>query len=175
MVETRLELTSGRRFRIALTLALGGVVACGPAAPSADGPAPGRVAGDEYQLRQRPPQLHRCATAVLFVWDGLRPDSIDPRWTPNLALLRDTGAVDFRNHHAVYPTFTMMNAAAFIIVDVTCRHIAEQSRFGDPARIDRVGPQSVFATAAIVRRVPGAAGRLRPKSNMSISDDSARG
>jgi arylsulfatase A-like enzyme len=49
---------------------------------------------------------------ILLVWDGLRPDSITPDVTPELARLRDA-AVDFRNHHAVYPTFTMMNAAAF--------------------------------------------------------------
>jgi arylsulfatase A-like enzyme len=50
---------------------------------------------------------------ILFVWDGLRPDSIDPALTPQLARLRDERGVNFREHHAVYPTFTMMNAAAF--------------------------------------------------------------
>jgi predicted AlkP superfamily pyrophosphatase or phosphodiesterase len=50
---------------------------------------------------------------IVFVWDGLRPDSIDPALTPQLARLRDERGVNFRDHHAVYPTFTMMNAAAF--------------------------------------------------------------
>jgi len=50
---------------------------------------------------------------ILFVWDGLRPDAIDPQVTPKLAELRDALGVDFRRHHSVYPTFTMMNAAAF--------------------------------------------------------------
>lgn len=49
---------------------------------------------------------------ILMIWDGLRPDSITPELTPVLANLRDVKGVDFRNHHAVYPTFTMMNAAA---------------------------------------------------------------
>ena len=49
---------------------------------------------------------------ILVVWDGLRPDSITPELTPVLAKLRDVSGVNFRNHHAVYPTFTMMNAAA---------------------------------------------------------------
>jgi hypothetical protein len=48
-----------------------------------------------------------------MVWDGLRPDSIDPEITPQLAALRDTRGVNFQDHHSIYPTFTMMNAAAF--------------------------------------------------------------
>jgi predicted AlkP superfamily pyrophosphatase or phosphodiesterase len=50
---------------------------------------------------------------IVFVWDGLRPDSIDEQVTPNLARLRDREGTNFTAHHAVYPTFTMMNAAAF--------------------------------------------------------------
>jgi len=46
------------------------------------------------------------------VWDGLRPDAVTPADTPNLARLRDAG-VEFTDHHATYPTFTMMNAASF--------------------------------------------------------------
>jgi len=50
--------------------------------------------------------------AIVCVWDGLRPDSITERVTPNLARLRDHQSVNFTDHHSVYPTFTMMNAAA---------------------------------------------------------------
>jgi arylsulfatase A-like enzyme len=49
---------------------------------------------------------------ILFVWDGLRPDSINPTDTPNLQALREAG-VEFTDNHATYPTFTMMNAASF--------------------------------------------------------------
>src|SRR6266540_5719266 len=49
---------------------------------------------------------------IMFVWDGLRPDSINPTDTPNLHALRETG-VDFTDNHATYPTFTMINAASF--------------------------------------------------------------
>lgn len=49
---------------------------------------------------------------IVFVWDGLRPDSVNAQTTPNLARLRDHEGVNFTNHHSVYPTFTMMNAAA---------------------------------------------------------------
>jgi arylsulfatase A-like enzyme len=49
---------------------------------------------------------------IIFVWDGLRPDSINPTDTPNLHALREAG-VEFTDNHSTYPTFTMMNAASF--------------------------------------------------------------
>ena len=49
---------------------------------------------------------------LIFVWDGLRPDSISQADTPNLHALREAG-VEFTNNHSTYPTFTMMNAASF--------------------------------------------------------------
>jgi arylsulfatase A-like enzyme len=49
---------------------------------------------------------------IIFVWDGLRPDSINPADTPNLHALREAG-VDFIDNHSTYPTFTMMNSASF--------------------------------------------------------------
>jgi arylsulfatase A-like enzyme len=51
-------------------------------------------------------------SVVIIVWDGLRPDAVNPADTPNLARLRDAGA-DFTDNHATYPTFTMMNSASF--------------------------------------------------------------
>ena len=59
---------------------------------------------------------------IVMVWDGLRPDSIDPSLTPQLARLRDTHGVSFKEHHAVYPTFTMMNAAALATGARSFRH-----------------------------------------------------
>jgi len=50
---------------------------------------------------------------IIFVWDGLRPDSVTTQDTPNLAKLRDQSGVNFTDNHAVFPTFTMMNGAAF--------------------------------------------------------------
>ena len=49
---------------------------------------------------------------IIFVWDGLRPDSINASDTPNLFALREAG-VDFTDNHSSYPTFTMINAASF--------------------------------------------------------------
>lgn len=48
---------------------------------------------------------------IIFVWDGLRPDSITAADTPNLLALAHRG-VTFTDNHATYPTFTMMNAAS---------------------------------------------------------------
>lgn len=48
---------------------------------------------------------------IIFVWDGLRPDSVSPSTTPNLWNLSRKG-VFFKNHHSTYPTFTMMNSSS---------------------------------------------------------------
>jgi arylsulfatase A-like enzyme len=49
---------------------------------------------------------------IIFVWDGLRPDSITAKDTPNLFAMKEAG-VEFTDNHSTYPTFTMMNAASF--------------------------------------------------------------
>jgi predicted AlkP superfamily pyrophosphatase or phosphodiesterase len=48
---------------------------------------------------------------IVFVWDGLRMDDLTPEITPNYFALASRGLV-FADHHAVYPTFTMMNSAS---------------------------------------------------------------
>ncbi|MBF6569250.1 MAG: alkaline phosphatase family protein [Candidatus Binataceae bacterium] len=48
---------------------------------------------------------------VLMVWDGLRPDLVTKAVTPNLYALEQAG-VRFAHHHSVFPTVTMVNAAA---------------------------------------------------------------
>jgi len=72
-------------------------------APSA--PAPSAAVPAEKPKAAKP-------KVIVCVWDGLRPDSISEQLTPNLARLRDREGVNFSDHHSVYPTFTMMNAAA---------------------------------------------------------------
>ncbi|MFZ1888087.1 MAG: alkaline phosphatase family protein [Candidatus Binataceae bacterium] len=47
---------------------------------------------------------------ILMVWDGLRPDFVTQRDTPNLFALEREG-VRFAQHHSQYPTLTMVNAA----------------------------------------------------------------
>src|SRR3954451_24392752 len=48
---------------------------------------------------------------IIFIWDGLRTDDLTPEITPNYFALARSGVV-FADHHAVYPTFTMMNSAS---------------------------------------------------------------
>jgi len=47
---------------------------------------------------------------LIIVLDGLRPDQINPSDTPNLLRLARRG-VEFRGHHAVFPTHTRVNVA----------------------------------------------------------------
>ncbi len=67
--------------------------------PSVDGATDGSIA--------------QTKKVIIFVWDGLRPDSVTTQNTPNLAKLRDQTGVNFTDNHSVFPTFTMMNGAAF--------------------------------------------------------------
>jgi predicted AlkP superfamily pyrophosphatase or phosphodiesterase len=46
---------------------------------------------------------------MVFVVDGLRPDSVNPTDTPNLWRMRDEGTW-FANSHSVVPTVTRGNA-----------------------------------------------------------------
>jgi len=57
---------------------------------------------------------------IIFVWDGLRPDSISASTTPNLWNLGQEGVI-FKKNHATYPTFTMMNASSFNTGDFPAR------------------------------------------------------
>ena len=46
-----------------------------------------------------------------MVWDGLRPDLVTQRDTPNLFRMAREG-VRFDRHHSIFPTLTMVNATA---------------------------------------------------------------
>jgi predicted AlkP superfamily pyrophosphatase or phosphodiesterase len=63
-------------------------------------------------LRAQPQEMGAASRRVIiFVWDGLRADDLTPNITPNYFALARSGVV-FTDHHAVYPTFTMMNSAS---------------------------------------------------------------
>src|SRR5215469_11965363 len=53
---------------------------------------------------------NQARLVILMAWDGLRPDSVTSSATPNLYALRSQG-VYFADHHSIYPTLTMVNAA----------------------------------------------------------------
>ena len=48
---------------------------------------------------------------IIFVWDGLRADAVTAENLPNDFALARSGVV-CADHHAVYPTFTMMHSAS---------------------------------------------------------------
>ena len=50
---------------------------------------------------------------VVVAWDGMRPDFVSEETTPTLWKLAREG-VTFRNHHAVYPSATMVNGTALV-------------------------------------------------------------
>jgi len=58
---------------------------------------------------------------IVFVWDGLRADDVTPENMPNYFALARSGVV-FADHHAVYPTFTMMNSASIATGTYPARH-----------------------------------------------------
>jgi arylsulfatase A-like enzyme len=61
------------------------------------------------QAQQSPSPAVR--KVIVFVYDGLRADDVTPENMPNYFALARSGVV-FADHHAVYPTFTMMNSAS---------------------------------------------------------------
>ena len=63
------------------------------------------------ELSAQQPGASAKRHVIVFVWDGLRADDLTPEITPNYFALAQTGVV-FADHHAVYPTFTMMNSAS---------------------------------------------------------------
>ena len=70
------------------------------------------VLGSGGGLGAQPQDARSTARRVIiFVWDGLRADDVTVDNMPNYFALARSGVV-FADHHAVYPTFTMMNSAS---------------------------------------------------------------
>jgi arylsulfatase A-like enzyme len=68
--------------------------------------------GITANLRAQQPETRPAARQIIiFVWDGLRADDLTLDIAPNYFALAQSGVV-FTDHHAVYPTFTMMNSAS---------------------------------------------------------------
>ena len=84
-------------FALSLAATLASVAACGGSS----------ITGSIAAPAVAPPQR-----TIIMVWDGLRPDSVNPTDTPNLYALRQAG-VQFVDNHSTYPTFTMMNGSSF--------------------------------------------------------------
>jgi predicted AlkP superfamily pyrophosphatase or phosphodiesterase len=76
---------------------------------------------------------------LVFVLDGLRPDSITEQETPQLWRLRQEG-VNFLNGHAVFPTVTRVNAAAI----GTGVYPDRNGIFGNTLYVPQVDPNHAF-------------------------------
>jgi arylsulfatase A-like enzyme len=67
------------------------------------------LCGSSIAAEPTKPERH----VVVVVWDGMRPDFVSKENTPTLWKLAREG-VTFRNHHAVYPSATMVNGTAMV-------------------------------------------------------------
>ncbi len=76
---------------------------------------------------------------LVFVMDGLRPDSINEADTPNLNRLRREG-VAFENSHAVFPTVTRVNSTSISTGSYPARH----GIMGNTIYVPAVDPQRAF-------------------------------
>ena len=96
-----------------------------------------------------PAAAHAQSNATLhlvFVLDGLRPDSIDPVDTPNLYRLRKEG-VAFEHPHAVFPTVTRVNAASLGSGVYPARH----GIMGNSIFVPAVDPKRAFTNDSYER------------------------
>ena len=76
---------------------------------------------------------------IVFVVDGLRPDSIDAADTPTLHRLRAEG-VSFEASHAAFPTVTRVNAAVL----ATGHHPGATGILGNTMYVRDVDPARAF-------------------------------
>src|SRR5438046_5158983 len=77
---------------------------------------------------------------IVFVVDGLRPDSIDADDTPTLHRLRAEG-VSFEASHAAFPTVTRVNAAVL----ATGHHPGATGILGNTMYFREVDPARAFS------------------------------
>jgi predicted AlkP superfamily pyrophosphatase or phosphodiesterase len=87
-----------------------------------------------------PVMAGKATLNLVFVLDGLRPDSITEQETPNLWRLREEG-VNFPNGHAVFPTVTRANAAAI----GTGVYPDRNGIFGNSLYVRQVDPNRSFS------------------------------
>ncbi len=80
-----------------------------------------------------------AALHLVFVIDGLRPDSITEADTPTLYRLRREG-VTFQNTHAVFPTVTRVNSTSLATGSYPARH----GIMGNSIYVPAVDPKRAF-------------------------------
>ena len=82
----------------------------------------------------------KAALHLVFVIDGLRPDSITASETPNLFRLRSEG-VNFENSHSIFPTVTRVNSPSISTGMQPARH----GIMGNTIYIPAVDPLKAFS------------------------------
>lgn len=68
------------------------------------------AAGDRGRAEAQSPASGAARLNMVFILDGLRPDSINAQDAPNLLRLRDEG-VSYQNSHSAVPTVTRLNSS----------------------------------------------------------------
>src|ERR1700730_13060315 len=89
----------------------------------------------------------RGRIVVLMVWDGLRPDFVTQRDTPNLFRMAREG-VRFDRHHSIFPTLTMVNATALATGAPPCVNALEGNNFYLPPSAETPKGEVVSAEGA---------------------------
>jgi len=84
------------------------------------------VAGTVLTLQAAAAQGTKQHNVILFVPDGLRALNVTPESAPTMAAIRDRG-VNFKNPHALFPTFTMANSSGMAYG----RHIGDTGAFSN--------------------------------------------
>src|SRR5215467_10285113 len=77
---------------------------------------------------------------LVFILDGLRPDSINTEETPSLFKLRQEG-VNYSNGHSVFPTVTRVNATAM----ATGTYPGKNGIVGNTSYVPKVNPNRAFS------------------------------
>jgi hypothetical protein len=111
---------------------------------------------------------------VIVVWDGMRPDFVTEQNTPTLSKLAREG-VTFRNHHAVYPSATMVNGTAMMTgvypgrsgiianhvyrPDIDPNHVIDVELSSVVAKGDEISGGKYIAVPAIAELVQGTRAR----------------
>ncbi len=90
----------------------------------------------------------RARIFILMVWDGLRPDLVSAKWTPNLFAMENEGVL-FAHHHAVYPSITMVNAASLATGEPpgTTSILGDEMSMSSRLRADRISSAAANAWA----------------------------
>jgi len=84
------------------------------------------LGGVAFAVDAKDSPAHPLRNVVIFIADGLRYGSVNREDAPTLLYVRERG-VNFVNSHAVFPTFTMTNAA----VIATGHYVGDTGNYGN--------------------------------------------